>query len=64
MIYIGAGIIAMFIFAYMRNKQAARNDKRRERLWEMQERLMETLKNKAGKPEEENKADVDSSNHS
>ena len=40
-------IIALLVFAYMRNKQASRNDKKRERLWEMQERLIEDLqKNK------------------
>lgn len=39
-------ILALLIFGYMRNRQATRNDKRRERLWDMQERLMEMLQTK------------------
>ena len=44
-------IIALLIFAYMRNKQAARNDKRRERLEEMQVRLLETLQSSKKQPD-------------
>lgn len=38
-------LIALLLFAYMRNMQAARNDKRRERLWRMQEKLINMLQN-------------------
>lgn len=37
-------IIALIIFAYMRNRQADRQDERRQRLEEKQEALMEMLK--------------------
>lgn len=50
-------IIALLVFAYMRNRQAARNDKRRERLWKLQERLIETLQ--GGKPAKEKETDSD-----
>lgn len=42
-ITIGA-VVAIIIFAYMRNKQADRNDRRRQRLEERREELMEKLK--------------------
>ncbi|MFN8243792.1 MAG: hypothetical protein U0X40_07020 [Ferruginibacter sp.] len=38
--------IAIFIFVYMRNKQAGRNDRRRERLWKREEELMKMLEKK------------------
>lgn len=60
MIYIG-GILAMLIFAYMRNKQASRNDKRRERLWEMQERLNETLRANREEPDNNKEGSVNNS---
>ena len=41
-IFIGA-VVSVILFAYMRNRQAKRNDKRRERLWKRQEELLELL---------------------
>ena len=38
--------IALLLFAYFRNRQAKRNDARRERLWQKQEELMEMLEKK------------------
>jgi hypothetical protein len=35
---------AIYLFGYMRNRQADRNDRRRERLEEKQEALMEILR--------------------
>jgi cbb3-type cytochrome oxidase subunit 3 len=42
-ITIGA-FVAIIIFAYMRNRQADRNDRRRERLEEKQEELLDLLR--------------------
>jgi hypothetical protein len=36
-------ILALLIFGYMRNRQAKRNDKRRERLWKRQDELIDFL---------------------
>lgn len=41
-----AAIASIIVFAYMRNRQAIRNDERRERLEQTQEELFERLKNK------------------
>lgn len=41
---IPSAIVALMIFAYMRNRQADRQDERRQRLEEKQEALMEMLK--------------------
>jgi type II secretory pathway component PulJ len=38
-------ILSLLLFAYLRNRQAIRNDKRRERLWKKQEELNELLNN-------------------
>ena len=45
-------LIALFIFSYMRNKQANRNDQRRQRLEDKKEELMEMLRK--NNPEQEN----------
>ena len=55
-LYIGPGIIAIIIFAYMRNRQADRNDKLRNRFRKREEELMNILSSK--KEEKENKEDV------
>jgi len=39
-----AAIVAIIVFAYMRNRQATRNDERRERLEQKQEELIERLR--------------------
>jgi hypothetical protein len=39
-----AAISAIIVFAYMRNRQASRNDDRKERLEQKQEALIESLK--------------------
>jgi hypothetical protein len=41
--YIPIPVIALLIFAYMRNSQAKRNDKMRERFWKREEELKELL---------------------
>ena len=46
LIIIPVSFVAMLLFAYSRNRQAKRNDERRERLWEKQEELMEMLRKK------------------
>ena len=38
-----SSVVAMVIFAFMRNKQAGHNDERRERLEQKQEELMNLL---------------------
>ena len=43
LLIIGPAIIALIIFAYMRNKQADRNDQRKQRLEDKKEALMEML---------------------
>ncbi len=57
-------ILALLIFGYMRNKQASRNYKRRERLWEIQERLMETLQSEKPASESTNTNNTNSNNPS
>lgn len=57
-------ILALLVFGYMRNKQASRNDKRRERLWELQERLMETLQSEKPASEGTNTDNINSNNPS
>ncbi len=49
-----AAIVSLLVFAYMRNQQARRNDKRRDRLDARQEELMEMLKAKKVKEENSN----------
>ena len=39
-----AATVSLIIFAYMRNRQACRNDVRREKLEQKQEELLELLK--------------------
>ncbi len=39
-------VIALLIFGYLRNKQADRNDRRRQRLEDRKEELIQMLKNK------------------
>jgi hypothetical protein len=56
MIWIVA-IIAIGVFALLRNKQAARNDARRERLWQKEEELKELLSKKDTNNELKNKED-------
>jgi hypothetical protein len=51
-----ASIVAIIVFAYIRNKQARRNDERRERLEQKQEELIELLK-KNNLPTEKNTDD-------
>ncbi len=46
LILIPVSFVALLLFAYSRNRQARRNDERRERLWEKQEEVMEMLRNK------------------
>ena len=41
-----AAIVSMIVFAYIRNRQAIRNDERRKRLERKQEKFIEQLKNK------------------
>jgi hypothetical protein len=43
MIVFPLAIIAVFLFGYFRNRQANRNDARRERFWEKEEELMNLL---------------------
>jgi hypothetical protein len=44
-------IVAIIIFAQMRNRQAKRNDERRDRLEQRQEELIELLKGKDSQTE-------------
>ena len=50
-------IIALIIFAYMRNKQANRNDQRRQRLEDKKEELMEMLRKNNTKQEDTEKTE-------
>ena len=52
-LYISPAIIALLIFAYMRNQQAKRNDKLRERFRKREEELMQLLSTKKDKEENE-----------
>ena len=54
-VIVAVSFVSLILFAYFRNRQATRNDKRRERLWKKQEELMEML---SSKREEENDAAV------
>lgn len=47
--YISPLAVAIIIFFYMKNKQAARHEKLRDRLKEKQEELMELLRKNAEK---------------
>ena len=51
-LYISPAIVALLIFKYMRNVQAKRNDKMRERFWKREEDLMNMLS--AQKKKEDN----------
>lgn len=42
-LYISPAIVAIIIFIYMKNRQATRNEKMRERFREKQDQLMEML---------------------
>jgi hypothetical protein len=44
LVAIVAWVTVTFVFAYMRNTAAHRNDKKRERLWRMQDEILERLK--------------------
>jgi DNA topoisomerase IB len=50
-LYISPAIVAILIFIYMRNQQAKRNDKLRERLWKREEELIQMLSAKKDKKE-------------
>ncbi len=51
-IIVAVSFISLILFAYFRNRQAIRNDKRRERLWKKQEELMALLNAGKGKAED------------
>lgn len=51
LLYISPAIVALLIFVYMRNNQAKRNDKLRERLWKREDELMKILSDKNIKQE-------------
>jgi hypothetical protein len=53
-IYLSPAIVALVIFYQMRNKQATRNDKRRERLWYLHEQLIQMLQNNKEKTSHQN----------
>ena len=42
-------LIALFIFAYMRNTVAKRNDAKRQRLWDKEDRILKMLQEKHNK---------------
>ena len=48
-LYISPAVVAIIIFIYMRNVQAKRNDKLRQRFWKREEELIEMLKAKKNK---------------
>jgi hypothetical protein len=50
-LYISPAIIALLIFVYMRNVQAKRNDKLRQRFWKREEELIQMLEAKKNKTE-------------
>ena len=56
-IYIPIAVVPLIIFIYMRNNQAKRNDKMRERFWKREEELMELLNKKNNTNELNNKED-------
>jgi len=45
-IIVALSFVSLMLFAYFRNRQAKRNDERRERLWKKQDELMEMLNKK------------------
>lgn len=51
-LYIPPALVAIIIFIYMRNRQARRNDKLRERFWKREEELMRILSDKKAEEEE------------
>ena len=53
-LYISPAIIALLIFKYMRNVQAKRNDRMRERFWKREEDLVNMLSAQKKKEEDEN----------
>jgi hypothetical protein len=48
-LYISPAVVAIIIFIYMRNVQAKRNDKLRQRFWKREEELIKILKAKKSK---------------
>jgi DNA topoisomerase IB len=50
-LYISPAIVALLIFIYMRNRQAKRNHKLRDRFKKREEELMEILSAKKNKTE-------------
>ncbi len=50
-LYISPAIVALLIFVYMRNVQAKRNDKLRQRFWKREEELIQMLEAKKDKTE-------------
>ena len=48
-LFISPAIVALLIFVYMRNVQAKRNDKLRQRFWKREEELIQMLKAKTSK---------------
>jgi hypothetical protein len=53
-LYISPAIVALLIFVYMRNVQAKRNDKLRQRFWKREEELIQMLETKRNKTENTN----------
>lgn len=53
-LYISPVVVALLIFKYMRNVQAKRNDKMRERFWKREEDLVNMLSAQKKKEEDEN----------
>lgn len=45
-LFIPPAIVALLIFIYMRNRQAKRNDKMRERFWKREKEVMEMVTKK------------------
>ena len=52
-LYISPVIVALYIFRYMRNVQAQRNDKMRQRFWKRDEELINVLSAKRKKEDNE-----------
>ena len=50
-LYISPAVVAIIIFIYMRNMQAKRNDKLRQRFWKREEELIQMLEAKRNKTE-------------
>ena len=53
-LYISPAIVALIIFIYVRNVQAKRNDKLRQRFWKREEELIKTISAKKNKTDNSN----------